>query len=146
MINKIPQLANFQSKSEESSSPAPELDSIAAGCHSSLRRFLLCFLKPPQDSTPIPKLLRISCKSYHLVCTVRSQPPGMQNPPQLAIHHQNSLKASSKKGSFWFVLFLWSEKLEAVTSCQGTSQACQKVEVKLPGCNRYKLEPHKCYG
>lgn len=45
MVNKIPQLANFQSKLEHSSSPVPELDGVAAGCHSSLRRFFAVFLK-----------------------------------------------------------------------------------------------------
>lgn len=44
MVNKIPQLASFQSKLEEHSSiPVPELDGVAAGCHSSLRLFFFFF-------------------------------------------------------------------------------------------------------
>lgn len=43
MVNKIPWLANFQSKLEHSSIPIPALDGVAAGCHSSLHRFAVFF-------------------------------------------------------------------------------------------------------
>lgn len=118
MVNKIPWLANFQSESEHSSIPTPELDGVAAGCHSSLQRFaglfkttaglhtnsqasgdslvkvttssVLCGLWRSQNPLG-SQILRSGVREYHQIITVSTR----------GYLWADNRRGSWRKGQFW---------------------------------------------